>query len=178
MQQAGYFDLQDEYVARVTDNPTTWTSLTMSGRTKRIKDYVAGPPKLKEIESKIDQVSGVKQYVSQDGKGDDALWSAAADGDGAAIKALLAAGADAKQVRAEDGASLVMQAAASGDADSVRMLIDAGADPTIRDRSGRNAADRARDGIEMARSHPERNVVQATGRPRQYELILKLLTEE
>jgi hypothetical protein len=71
-----------------------------------------------------------------------------------------------------------MQAAASGDADSVRMLIDAGADPTIRDRSGRNAADRARDGIEMARSHPERNVVQATGRPRQYELILKLLTEE
>jgi membrane dipeptidase len=178
MQQAGYFDLQDEYVARVTDNPTTWTSLTMSGRTKRIKDYVAGPPKLKEIESKIDQVSGVKQYVSPDRKDDDALWSAAADGDARAVTALLAAGADAKQVRGEDGVSVVMQAAASGDAESVRMLIDAGADPTLRDRGSRNAADRARDGIEMVRVHPERNLVQATGRPRQYELILKLLTEE
>jgi membrane dipeptidase len=68
MQQAGYFDLQDEYIATITDNPTTWTSLTVAGRTKRIKDYVAGPPKLKEIEAKIDQVSGVKEYVSPNGK--------------------------------------------------------------------------------------------------------------
>jgi membrane dipeptidase len=178
MQQAGYFELQDEYVARVTDNPTTWTSLTVGGRTKGVKDYVAGPPKLKEIEARIDDVSGVKPYLSLKGKADDRLWRAAAEGDAPAITASLAAGADARLVRAEDGVSLVMQAAASGDAESVRLLIDAGADPTLRDRSGRNAADRARDGIETVRSHPERNVIQATGRPRQYELILKLLTEE
>jgi membrane dipeptidase len=194
MQQAGYFDLQDSYEARVTDNPTTWTSLTIGGRTKRIKDYVAGPAKLKEIEAKIDDVSGAKAYVSVNGKviadrqktgwrattaeAADWLWRAAAEGDAPVVQALLSAGADAKAVRPDDGVTLVMQAAASGDPESVRVLIAAGADPGLRDRGGRNAADRARDGIEMARSHPERGVVTATGRPRQYELILKLLTEE
>jgi membrane dipeptidase len=194
MQQAGYFDLQDSYEAHVTDNPTTWTSLTVGGRTKRIKDYVAGPAALKEIEAKIDLVSGVKEYVSVNGKtiadlrktgwratteeSRGWLWRAATDGDAATIQALLSAGADANQIRAEDGVSVVMQAAASGDAESVRTLIAAGADPTLRDSNGRNAADRARDGIEIVRSRPERSVVQATGRPPQYELILKLLTEE
>ena len=68
MQQAGFFEMQDNYEARITDNPTTFTTLTIGGRTKRIKDYVAGPPKLKEIEAKIDAVSGVKGYVSVSGK--------------------------------------------------------------------------------------------------------------
>ena len=81
-------------------------------------------------------------------------------------------------VRPEDGVSLVMQAASSGDAESVRLLIDAGADQTLRDRGGRNAADRARDGIEMLRASAEHAGVPATGHPRQYDLILKLLTEE
>jgi hypothetical protein len=194
MQQTGYFDLQDSYEARVTDNPTTWTSLTVGERTKRIKDYVAGPPKLKEIEKKIDDVSGAKGYVSVNGKaiadmrktgwratsteGTAWLWRAAATGDAEVIRALLAAGADAKQVRPEDAVTLVMQAAASGDAESVRLLVEAGGDPTLRDRAGRNAADRARDGIEALRTHPELAAVEATGHPRQYELILRLLTEE
>jgi membrane dipeptidase len=194
MQQAGYFDLLDAYEARMTDHPTVWTSLTIGGRTKRIKDYVAGPPKLKEIEAKIDEVSGVKSYVSVSAKviqaltsngwratGEDAtnwLWRAAGDGDAEVIRALLAAGANARAVRPEDGVTLVMHAAQSGDADSVRALIEAGADPTLRDRAGRNAADRARDGLQLIRAHPDSNYVVATGRPRDYELILKLLTEE
>ena len=45
------------------------------------------------------------------------------------------------------------------------MLLAAGADPAARDRDGRNAADRARDGL-------------ATGKARQFELILRLLTDE
>jgi hypothetical protein len=194
MQETGYFEMLDSYEARITDNPTTFTSLTIGNRTKRIKDYVAGPPKLKEIEAKIDAVSGVKAYVSVTGKvidemqwtgwratTDEAtgwLWRAAAEGDAGVIQALLAAGANAKLVRPEDGMTLVMLAASSGDAESVRALIAAGADPTLRDRGGRNAADRARDGIELVRRNPERAMVPATGRPRQYELILKLLTEE
>src|SRR5262249_17494035 len=177
MQQAGHFDLQDSYVATITDNPTTWTSLTIGGRTKRIKDYVAGPPKLKEIEAKIDEVSGVKSYVSVNAKviadmqkagwratTDEAngwLWRSAAEGDANVIQALLAAGADAKAVRPEDGLTLVMQAASSGDAESVRVLIAAGADPTLRDRGGRNAADRVRDGLEDARTPPRRHRVPA-----------------
>jgi hypothetical protein len=108
----------------------------------------------------------------------DWLWRAAAEGDASVIQALLSAGADAKAARQEDGVTLVMQAASSGDAEAVGVLLAAGADPTVRDRGGRNAADRARDGIEIVRSQPGHNIVQATGRPRQYELILKLLTEE
>ena len=194
MQQAGYFEMQDTYEARMTDHPTTFTSLTIGGRTKRVKDYVAGPPKLKELEEKIDTVSGVKGYVSMSGKvieemqrsgwratTDEStawLWRAAAEGDVDVIQALLAAGANAKLVRPEDGVTLVMQATSSGDAESVRVLIAAGADPTLRDRGGRNAADRARDGLEMLRQNPGRASVPATGHPREYELILKLLTEE
>jgi membrane dipeptidase len=194
MQQAGYFDLQDAYEARMTDHPTVWTSLTIGGRTKRIKDYVAGPPKLKEIEAKIEEVSGVKSYVSVSARviqalssngwratGEDAtnwLWRAAGDGDADVIRALLAAGANARAMRPEDGVTLVMHAAQSGDAESVRALIEAGADPTLRDRAGRNAADRARDGLQMVHAHPDSNYVVATGRPRDYELILKLLMEE
>lgn len=194
MQQAGYFDLQDEYVARVTDNPTTYTSLTIDGRTKKIKDYVAGPAKLKEIEAKIDQVSGVKDYISVSGKvivemqktgwrattGEAAgwMWRAATDGDAEVIRALLKAGASPDEVETETDNTVLMQAAASGDADCVRLLLEAGADPATRDRNARNAADRARDGIEMMRRDPSTGLVPATGRPRQYDLILKLLTEE
>jgi hypothetical protein len=193
MEQAGFFQMEDKYTALITDHPTTYTSLTIGGRSKKIMDYIAGPPKLKEIETRIDVVSKAKGYVSIDGNairemqqhgwratGDEAetwLWRAAAQGDADTMKALLAAGGNARLTRAEDGLTLVMQAVTSGDADTVRVLIDAGGERTARDRGGRNAADRARDGIEMMKTNPERGFVPATGRPKQYELILKLLTD-
>ena len=143
MQDAGYFDLQDNlYVARMTDNPTTYTSLRIGSRTKKIKDYVSGPPKLKDIEAKIDEVSGVKKYVAPEGR----LVEAIETGDANGVRALLAEGANVK-VADEDGVTLVMRAAAVGNAETVRLLLAAGADPTARDRHGRNAADRARDGL-------------------------------
>ena len=58
-----------------------------------------------------------------------------------------------------------MRAAAAGNAETVRLLLAAGADPTARDRHGRNAADRARDGL-------------AAGTPKQFDLILRMLTDE
>jgi hypothetical protein len=58
-----------------------------------------------------------------------------------------------------------MRAAAAGNAETVHLLLAAGADPSARDRHGRNAADRARDGL-------------AAGAPRPFELILKLLADE
>src|SRR5258708_38935278 len=64
MEAAGFFDLQDTYTSRITDNPTTYTTLRIGSRTKKVQDYVSGPPKLKDIEAKIDEVSGVKKYVS------------------------------------------------------------------------------------------------------------------
>jgi membrane dipeptidase len=92
MQKGGYFEMLDTYEARITDNPTTFTSLTIGNRTKRIKDYVAGPPRLKEIEAQIDAVSGVKAYVSMTGKVIDdmqrTVWRATTDeGDANVIQA-------------------------------------------------------------------------------------------
>ena len=160
MEEAGYFELQNEYRAMVTDHPTTYTSLTIGSRTKKVQDYVAGPQKLKDIEAKIDEVAGTRKYV----KGDDKLMAAIAEGDAGKVRALLADGADA---RAADDArvTLVMRAAETGNAEIVRLLLAAGADPAARDRDGRNAADRARDGL-------------ASGKARQFELILRLLTDE
>jgi membrane dipeptidase len=160
MQDAGFFELQDQYRAMVTDHPTVFTSLTAGGRTKRVMNYVAGPPKLKDLEEKIDRVAGTRKYV----KGDDKLEAAVAAGDEAAVRSLLAAGADARAVD-EHRVTLLMRAAETGDAEIVRLLLAAGADPTARDRDGRNAADRARDGL-------------ASGKARQFELILRLLTDE
>ena len=79
-------------------------------------------------------------------------------GDADGVRALLAAGANVK-VADPDGVTLVMRAAAAGNAETVRLLLAAGADPTARDRHGRNAADRARDGLaagaaEAVRSDP------------------------
>jgi hypothetical protein len=180
MEEAGYFELKDEYTAMVTDNPTTFTSLTIGARTKRVKDYVAGPKKLKELAERIDEVAGVKKYVFVTGaairemrksgwrpSGEDAAdWMRraiyAADTD--VVSALLDAGFDAKTAD-ERGVTLVMQAAEVGHAETVRLLLKAGADPAARDRDGRNAADRAREGLR-------------SGAPRDYALILKLLTDE
>jgi hypothetical protein len=121
---------------------------------------VAGPPKLKDIEKKIDEVSGVLKYVAPDRKLVQAIDSGNADD----VRALLAAGANVKVADA-DGVTLVMRAAAAGHAEIVRLLLAAGADPTARDRHGRNAADRARDGLEAGAAKP-------------FDLILRMLTDE
>lgn len=160
MQDAGFFELNDEYRAMVTDHPTTYTSLTIGSRSKRIKDYVAGPPRLKELENRIDEVAGTKKYV----KGDGDLLEAILAGDVESVRGRLAAGANARAVD-ERRVTLVMRATEVGRAEIVRLLLAAGADPTARDADGRNAADRARDGL-------------ASGERREYELILRLLTDE
>jgi hypothetical protein len=192
MEAAGFFEMKDEYTASITDLPTILTTLTRGSRTKTVKDYFGGPPKLKEIEARIDAVSGARDYVRPGAElarrlhllgwwatDDEAIaWMrrAVTSGDAETVTALLAAGADARAADSS-GVTLVMRAAASGDPDTVRALLAGGGDPTARDQSGRNAADRARDGLadRRAGSTP---TVEATGRPRDYALILKLLTDE
>src|SRR6185503_7336249 len=154
------FDLNDEYRSMMTDHPTVYTSLAIGGRSKRITDYVAGPKRLKELEDRIDEVAGTKKYV----KGQDDLLDIILAGDVDGVRSRLAAGANARAVD-ERRVTLVMRAAETGRAEIVRLLLAAGADPTARDADGRNAADRARDGL-------------ASGERREYELILRLLTDE
>lgn len=160
METAGFFELKDEYTSLITDNPTTYTSLTIGNRSKKIKDYITGPPKLKDIEAKIDEVSGVLKYVTPEAKLVDAIES----GDTGAVRALLGEGVNVKAA-GQDGVTFVMRAAAAGHAEAVQLLLAAGADPAARDREGRNAADRARDGL-------------AAGAPKPFALILRLLTDE
>ena len=106
------------------------------------------------------QVAGTKKYVS----GEDPLLEAVVAGNTAAVTSMLSSGANARAAD-ENGVTLVMLAAATGNAELVRMLLAAGADPTARDRSGRNAADRARDAM-------------ASGRRGQFDLIVRMLTDE
>jgi len=180
MQEAGYFELQGEYSAHVTDLPTTYTSLTIGTRSKTVKNYFKAPEKLRDLENRIDLVSDAKRYVFISGAairemqktgwratGADArdwMQRAIYAGDADVIGALVAAGYDPNAAD-ENGVTLLMRAAEVGYSEPVRLLIAAGADKTLRDRGGRNAADRARDGL-------------ASGAPRQYDAILKLLTDE
>ena len=160
MQDAGFFDLENEYRALVTDHPTVFTSLRVGSRSKRIRNYVAGPPRLKEIEQRIDEVAGTKKYVS----GQEPLLAAILAGNVDGVRAALGAGANARAAD-ENRVTLVMHAAEVGNGEVVRLLLAAGADPTARDSDGRNAADRARDAM-------------ARGKARDYELIIRLLTDE
>ena len=188
MEGKGYFELKDEYSLMVTDNPTTYTTLTIGSRSKKIKDYVAGPAILKQMQRRIDEVSDAKRYVFISGAairemqakgwratGDDAKdWMRRAiyGVDADVVGALLAAGFDARTVD-ESRVTLLMIAAEIGNAEVVKLLLAAGADPTARDSGGRNAADRVRDRLAdpAGRATPR-------GYTRDYELVLKLLTDE
>ena len=191
MQKAGFFEMKDAYRMPVTDMPTTYTTLTIGGRTKRITDYMGAPQALAEIEARIDEVSGAKGYVrvsapvirdrqkggwrATDDEARAWMLEAARNGDAGVVKALIDAGASARAADG-DGVTLVMRAAMSGDPETVRVLLAGGGDPTARDKWGRNAADRARDGLHDSTIAPV--PVEATGRPRDYALVLKLLTDE
>lgn len=61
--RAGYFALEDRYESNITDNPTTVTSLTVRGQHKSIIDYVSGPPELKALEKRIDEVAHTNQWI-------------------------------------------------------------------------------------------------------------------
>jgi hypothetical protein len=191
MERSGFFDMKDEYTAPVSDMPTTFVTLSLGGRTKRIRDHLGAPQALVRLETRIDYVSGARGRIFVDAAAIRELrktgWTAASDegvawmsraassGDAEVVTALLAAGADP---RARDmfGMTPMMKAAASGDPATVRALLAAGGDPTARDSAGRNAADRVRDA--MANPRETRPFVEATGAAKDYALVLKLLTDE
>ena len=74
-EQTDYFNLKDEYIALVTDIPSTITSVTWNGQTKTIVDYggcdfdygdQAKPPQaLCDFEQKIDMLTNSAQWVGK-----------------------------------------------------------------------------------------------------------------
>ncbi len=93
-----------------------------------------------------------------------ALLAAVLAGNVDGVRAQIALGASAR-ASDENNVTLMMRAAEGGHVEIVRLLLAAGADPTARDSHGRNAADRARDGL-------------ASGGRGDFALILRLLTDE
>ena len=72
LRQADYFNLKDNYMAPVTDLPTTITSVTLDGQTKTISNYGGcmeldraekAPQGLCDFEVKIDSVTNSAQWV-------------------------------------------------------------------------------------------------------------------
>jgi hypothetical protein len=70
-QQAGYFDLKENYTAPVTDLPSTITSFSLEGRSKLITNYGGctidssekAPQALCDLEAKIDSIVNSAQWV-------------------------------------------------------------------------------------------------------------------
>jgi hypothetical protein len=70
-ENANYFDMEDEYIAPVTDLPTTITSITLDGKFKTVRNYggclsespVKAPQALCELETKIDELTNSIQWV-------------------------------------------------------------------------------------------------------------------
>lgn len=64
---ANFYSLEDEYVARVTDNPSDIIIFSMGGRRKMIIDYVGlavGMPKsVADLEAAIDATAGTERWV-------------------------------------------------------------------------------------------------------------------
>jgi hypothetical protein len=71
-----FFDLHDEYNSQeingattfVTDQPTTITTVTRGGQTKKIENYFGGPKRLYELEQLIDQLTESYKWVGGDAR--------------------------------------------------------------------------------------------------------------
>jgi hypothetical protein len=70
-----FFELNDQYrwilnpdgtETMVTDRPTTFTTITSEGRTKRVENNLGAPEGLKQLEDLIDEVTRTKRWVFLD----------------------------------------------------------------------------------------------------------------
>lgn len=62
-----YFDLQNIYTARITDLPTTTTSIRIGGRFKKVVDHYGAPDELEKLEDRIDEVAGSDRWIKSSG---------------------------------------------------------------------------------------------------------------
>jgi hypothetical protein len=60
-----YFSLEDEYTANITDMPTTITSITIGGKSKRVVNYYGAPEKLIRLEKLIDSLTNSIRWVGE-----------------------------------------------------------------------------------------------------------------
>jgi len=109
--RARFFELDDKYRADVTDNPTTFVTVTRDGRLKRVEDYVIGPKSLRQLEEQIDETARTKRWIRLDE---------------AMLRQMVR---DGWSPSAEERAQLFAKALQYDDVDVVKGLIEIGADP-------------------------------------------------
>lgn len=67
--QAGFFRLQDRYMASVTDGSTTLVEIELGGRRKTVMDYLgelAGMPQsLTDLQELVDEVAGTAEWIGE-----------------------------------------------------------------------------------------------------------------
>ena len=67
---SGFLDMQDEYIARITDHPTYIVKVSYDDVSKSLTDYVGVrvdmPEVVTELEDAIDQVSGAEKWIGLD----------------------------------------------------------------------------------------------------------------
>ncbi len=57
-ERADFFNLKDNYIATISDLPSTYIHFQYNGKSKRILDYYGAPQELKDLENKIDEIVG------------------------------------------------------------------------------------------------------------------------
>lgn len=66
-ERVGYFSMNDAYTAyMITDAPSVITSITIDGRTKRVRHYLGdrtAPKELMFLENRVDEVAGSREWV-------------------------------------------------------------------------------------------------------------------
>jgi hypothetical protein len=115
-----FFDLRDAYrvienpdgsVMMVTDLPTTFVTITVNGRTKRVEDYLGAPDVLTQFEREIDEAARTRRWIFLDEE---------------TLAALIGSGWSASS---EEGARLLAQVIGRDDIAIARTLIEMGGDP-------------------------------------------------
>jgi hypothetical protein len=59
-ENAKFWDMKDEYTAKVTDLPTIYISCSYNGKVKKITDYYGAPAELKMLEEKLGKYRNMK----------------------------------------------------------------------------------------------------------------------
>ncbi len=121
---AGFFELKDNYVAGVTDNPTYRLELIVGAKKKTVVDYVGDwvgmPVVVTELEDAVDEAAGTDRWVSAGPK---------------TMQAMQDAGIIPTSKQAGE---ILIYAVKQGKADEVRTLLAAGV-PVMTDATDRRS---------------------------------------
>jgi hypothetical protein len=157
-ERIGFFGLRDQYrfiqnpdgtSTSVTDQPTTFVTITRNGQSKKVEDYIGAPDGLKQLERQIDEAARTRRWIFLDGQTLEQLvrdgWrptleeraellrKALGEDDVAVVKGLIELGADPNRLYFGTNTPPLMMVRS---ADAARLLIEAGANPNVTNDNG------------------------------------------